>query len=79
MINDIDDLLISKPSEDNKLIHKWEQSTAEATYIIKNLSVEHQLVVDPFLGYGSTGGGSSEDYYTTAADRIRRTRSTVCY
>jgi DNA modification methylase len=91
MINDIDDLLISKPSEDNKLIHKWEQSTAEASYIIKNLSVEHQLVVDPFLGYGSTGAaavklnrrfiGSEiyQDYYTTAADRIRRTRSTVCY
>jgi hypothetical protein len=55
MINDIDDFITSKPSEDNKLIHKWEQSTIEASYIIKNLSVEHQLVVDPFLGYGSTG------------------------
>ena len=55
MINDIDDFITSKPSEDNKLIHKWEQSTIEASYIIKNLSGEHQLVVDPFLGYGSTG------------------------
>lgn len=91
MINDIDDLIISKPSEDNKLIHKWEQSMAEASYIIENLSVEHQLVVDPFLGYGSTGVAAMklnrrfigseiyQDYYTTAADRIRRTRSTVCY
>jgi hypothetical protein len=91
MINDIDDFITSKPSEDNKLIHKWEQSTIEASYINKNLSVEHQLVVDPFFGYGSTGVaavklnrrfiGSEiyQDYYTTAVDRIRRTRSTVCY
>jgi DNA modification methylase len=27
----------------------------EAEYIIKNLTVEHQLVVDPFMGIGTTG------------------------
>jgi hypothetical protein len=85
MINDIDDLITSKPPEDNKLIHEWEQSTVEANYIIENLSVEHQLVVDPFLGYGSTGVAAvqlgrrfigaeiDQNYYTTASDRIRRT------
>ena len=33
--------------------------TVEASYIIENLSVEHQLVVDPFLGVmAGTGRGS---------------------
>jgi DNA methylase len=89
MINDIDDFIISKPPEDNKLIHEWEQSTVEASYIIENLSVEHQSVVDPFLGYGSTGVAAvqlgrrfigseiDQNYYTTAADRIRRQTNTA--
>ena len=34
--------------------HKWEQGIKEAEYIIKNLSVEHDLIVDPFLGSGTT-------------------------
>ena len=89
MSNDIHDFIVSRPPEDNKLIHKWEQSTLEASYIIEKLSVEHQLVVDPFLGYGSTGVAAvklnrrfvgsdiSQDYCTTAADRISRTRTTA--
>jgi tRNA G10 N-methylase Trm11 len=84
MINDVDDFITSKPPEDNKLIHEWEQSTVEANYIIENLSVEHQLVVDPFLGSGSSGVAAvklnrrfigseiDQNYYTTASDRIRR-------
>jgi site-specific DNA-methyltransferase (adenine-specific) len=34
--------------------HEWEQGIQESEYIIKNLSVEHDLVVDPFLGSGTT-------------------------
>lgn len=86
MINDINDFIASKPPEENKLIHEWEQSTVEASYIIENLSVEHQLVVDPFLSHGSTGVAAvrlnrrfigseiDQDCYTTAADRIRSSR-----
>lgn len=90
MINDINDFIESKPPEDNKLVHEWEQSTLEAGYLIEKLSVEHQLVVDPFLGrYGSTGVAAvrlnrrfigseiDRDYYTTAADRISKTRTTA--
>lgn len=89
MINDIHDFIGSKPPEDNKPIHDWEQRTVEASYIIENLSVEHQLVVDPFLGYGSTGVAAvrlnrrfigseiDQDYYTTAADRLGKTRTTA--
>ena len=36
MINDIHDFIVSKPPEDNKLVHEWEQSTVEASYIIEN-------------------------------------------
>ena len=60
MINDIHDFIVAKPPEDNKLVHEWEQCTIEASYIIEKLSVEYQLVVDPFLGYGSTGAASSK-------------------
>ena len=34
--------------------HEWEQGIQEAEYIIKNLSFEHDLIVDPFLGSGTT-------------------------
>ena len=34
--------------------HEWEQGIKESEYIIKNLSVEHDLVVDPLLGSGTT-------------------------
>ncbi|MDQ6667030.1 MAG: hypothetical protein M3Y53_02260 [Thermoproteota archaeon] len=90
MINDIHDFIVSKLPEDNRLGHERERSTAEASYIIENLSVEHQLVVDTFLGrYGSTGVAAVKlnrrfigseiyhDYYTTAADRISRTKTTA--
>jgi len=89
MINDIHDFIVVKPHEDNKLVHEWEQSTIEASYIIEKLSVEYQLVVDPFLCYGSTGVAAVKlnrrfigseiynDYYATAADRISKTRTTA--
>jgi DNA modification methylase/ParB-like chromosome segregation protein Spo0J len=48
----IDDVIqSSKPDKDK---HPWAQSTVEAEYIIKNLTIsEHSLVVDPFLGAGT--------------------------
>ncbi len=34
--------------------HEWEQGLREAEYLIENLSYENDLVVDPFLGSGTT-------------------------
>jgi ParB-like chromosome segregation protein Spo0J len=40
----------------NKMLdHKWAQGTTEATYYIEKLSRRGSLVVDPFLGGGTTG------------------------
>ncbi len=48
------DYVESKPPE--KILHPWEQSTVEAQYIIKNLTVgENQIVLDPLMGSGTTG------------------------
>ena len=38
-----------------KLHHEWEQSPVEAVYIIKNLTLENQTVLDPMMGSGTTG------------------------
>ena len=38
-----------------KIEHEWEQSTVEAEYIIKNLTLENQTVLDPMMGSGTTG------------------------
>ncbi len=34
--------------------HEWEQGLREAQYLIENLTYENDLVVDPFLGSGTT-------------------------
>lgn len=34
--------------------HEWEQGIKESEYIIENLSVENDLILDPFLGSGTT-------------------------
>jgi DNA modification methylase len=39
----------------SKVLHEWEQSTVEAEYIIKNLTLENQTVLDPMMGLGTTG------------------------
>ena len=50
---DVADLIESKAvSKDS---HKWEQSTIEAEHMIKPLTVEGNLVLDPFMGSGTTG------------------------
>ncbi|HET9807164.1 MAG: DNA methyltransferase [Deltaproteobacteria bacterium] len=53
ILNTIGDYIESiRPS---KLHHEWEQSTVEAEYIIKNLTMENQTVLDPMMGSGTTG------------------------
>jgi DNA modification methylase/ParB-like chromosome segregation protein Spo0J len=47
------DYVESTPTE--KLLHPWEQSTIEAEHIIKKLTIENQIVLDPLMGSGTTG------------------------
>ncbi len=50
---DVADLVESKSvSKDS---HEWEQSTIEAEHMIKPLTVEGNIVLDPFMGSGTTG------------------------
>ena len=58
----VNDLVISNTIGDyiestapSKLHHEWQQSTVEAEYIIKNLTLENQTVLDPMMGSGTTG------------------------
>jgi DNA modification methylase len=39
----------------SKVLHEWQQSTVEAEYIIKNLTLENQTVLDPMMGSATTG------------------------
>jgi 16S rRNA G966 N2-methylase RsmD len=49
----ISDYIKSEPPD--KTLHKWAQSPVEAEHVIKRLTVENQIVLDPFLGAGTTG------------------------
>ena len=51
--NTIDDYIESVAPP--KLEHEWQQSTVEAQYVIKNLTLENQTVLDPMMGSGTTG------------------------
>ena len=58
----INDLTISNTIGDyiestspSKALHEWEQSMTEAEYIIKNLTLENQTILDPMMGTGTTG------------------------
>jgi DNA modification methylase len=51
--NTIGDYIESTPP--SKIEHKWQQSTIEVEYIIKNLTLEKQTVLDPMMGSGTTG------------------------
>jgi ParB-like chromosome segregation protein Spo0J len=51
--NTIGDYIESAPP--SKIEHEWQQSTIEAEYIIKNLTLENQTVLDPMMGSGTTG------------------------
>jgi DNA modification methylase len=41
-----------------KVLHEWEQSTAEAEHVISRLTVENQVVFDPMFGSGTTGAAA---------------------
>jgi 16S rRNA G966 N2-methylase RsmD len=49
----ITDVLLSKKPD--KIAHDWEQSTVEAEQCISRLTVENQIIFDPFMGSGTTG------------------------
>ena len=57
----INDLVISNTIGDYiesvalKIEHEWQQSTTEAEYIIKNLTLANQTVLDPMMGSGTIG------------------------
>jgi 16S rRNA G966 N2-methylase RsmD len=60
--NRANDLVISNTIGDyiesiapSKIEHEWQQSTIEAEYIIKNLTIQNQIVLDPMMGSGTTG------------------------
>ena len=38
-----------------KELHEWAQSTVESDYFIKYLTIENEIVYDPFLGQGTFG------------------------
>jgi DNA modification methylase len=47
----------------DKSLHEWAQSQTEAEHIIKGLTVENQVMLDPLMGVGTFG---------IAALRLRR-------
>ena len=49
----IGDYIESAPP--TKIEHEWQQSKIDAEYIIKNLTIENQTVLDPMMGTGTTG------------------------
>jgi 16S rRNA G966 N2-methylase RsmD len=51
-IDHIQDVIESTPPD--KSLHDWTQSTAEAEYMISKLTVENQIVLDPFVGGATT-------------------------
>lgn len=46
---------IIKSEFQGKELHDWAQSTVEADYYIKYLTIENEIVYDPFLGQGTFG------------------------
>ncbi len=69
----------------DKIAHEWEQSTVEAEHVIKGLTVENQIVLDPFMGSGTTGAAAlqlkrkfigieiDKDHYSNAVNRLSNT------
>lgn len=47
------DYMESEPPD--KEAHDWQQSTVEAEHIIKAITVENQIILDPCMGSGTTG------------------------
>jgi 16S rRNA G966 N2-methylase RsmD len=85
---DVADLVESKAvSKDS---HEWEQSTIEAEHMIKPLTVEGNLVLDPFMGSGTTGEAalklnrrfigieSDKVHYTRTKQRLTKLKIDTC-
>lgn len=58
----VNDLVISNTIGDYiesipplKIEHEWQQSIVEADYVIRNLTLANQTVLDPMMGTGTTG------------------------
>ena len=85
MYEDVADLIESKPV--SKDTHKWEQSTIEAEHMIKPLTVEGNLVLDPFMGSGTTGEAAlklkrrfigieiDEEHYSRTKQRLSKLKT----
>jgi hypothetical protein len=43
-----------KSARPHKCLHEWQQSTDEVEYIIRGLTVENEVILDPMLGSGTT-------------------------
>jgi ParB family chromosome partitioning protein len=80
--HDVRDIVKSKAVlKDN---HEWEQSTKEAKHVIKPLTVKGNLILDPFMGSGTTGIAALEldrkfvgieidrEHYSNATQRLDR-------
>ena len=57
LIKNMGDLIESEPPD--KSLHKLTQSPIEAGFIIDKLTVENQIVLDPFMGEGTFGLAAS--------------------
>jgi ParB family chromosome partitioning protein len=85
---DVADLVESQAvSKDS---HEWEQSTIEAEHMIKPLTVEGNIVLDPFMGSGTTGEAAlnlnrrfigievDKEHYSRTKQRLSKLRSDTC-
>ncbi len=85
---DVADLVESKAvSKDS---HEWEQSTIEAEHMIKPLTVEGNLVLDPFMGSGTTGEAAlklkrrfigievDKEHYSRTKQRLTKLKLDTC-
>lgn len=50
-----DTFISEKRTDDEKSLHKWQQGIEEFDYIVKTLAKPGSVIVDPFLGSGTTG------------------------
>ena len=81
-----DGLVISGKGGQKKENHKWEQDLSWAKFFIEKLTKEGDMVLDPFLGSGTTalackelgrnfiGIEISSDYFKIAENRIKQTQ-----
>ena len=56
LVRNMGDLIESKLPD--KSVHDWAQSQVEAEFVIDNLSVEGQVVLDPLMGIGTFGAAA---------------------